>query len=183
MTDVTNTGGDAQVISSDSAPVDACPIGPAVDVLLSRWTTAVLWTLLEHGVQRFVELRRRIGSITAKVLTQRLRQLERDGLVVRRYYAEVPPRVEYEITELGRSLEPLFAELTSWGRDHAAAIEQARSRYDSRPATPSRRPLAVPCRAVPGQGLLAGPPTEPTVHDQAPTGSRPLLTLRWSPRR
>lgn len=131
MSDGTTTDSRPDVISPDSAPVDACPIATAVDVLLSRWTTAILWTLHEHGVQRFVELQRRIGSITAKVLTQRLRQLERDGLAVRRYYAEVPPRVEYEITDLGRSLGPLFAALTAWGRDHQVAVEQARVRFDT----------------------------------------------------
>ena len=80
-----------------------------VDIVFSRWTTPILWALHEYGRQRFVELERRIATITPKVLTQRLRQLERDGLVVRTYHAEVPPRVEYEISELGRSLAPLFA--------------------------------------------------------------------------
>ncbi len=62
-------------------PETACPVGLAVEVLSSRWTTPVLWTLHEFGRQRFVEIERRIEPITPKVLTQRLRQLERDGLV------------------------------------------------------------------------------------------------------
>jgi DNA-binding HxlR family transcriptional regulator len=72
-----------------------------VDVLFSRWTTPILWTLNEFRRQRFGELERHIPTITPKVLTQRLRQLERDGLITRTHHAEVPPRVEYEISALG----------------------------------------------------------------------------------
>ncbi|NYH53173.1 DNA-binding HxlR family transcriptional regulator [Nocardiopsis arvandica] len=108
----------------------ACPIGPAVDIVFGRWTTPVLWTLNEYGRQRFVELRRRISTITPKVMTQRLRQLERDGLVRRTYHPEVPPRVEYEITDLGRSLAPLFSTLASWVSDHLEQVEAARREFD-----------------------------------------------------
>ncbi len=114
-------------------PVTACPIGPVVDVLFSRWTTPILWTLNEVGRQRFGELQRRIPGITPKVLTQRLRQLERDGLLTRTCHAEVPPRVEYEISALGRSLADLFAHLTEWGTANLAEVEQARQRYDGVP--------------------------------------------------
>jgi DNA-binding HxlR family transcriptional regulator len=113
-------------------PEYACPIGPVVDLVFSRWTTPILWTLNEYGRQRFVELERRIGTITPKVLTQRLRQLERDGLVRRDYFPEVPPRVEYEITELGRSLAPLFATLAEWSSANLGRIEQSRLEYDAR---------------------------------------------------
>jgi DNA-binding HxlR family transcriptional regulator len=125
------------VTSRASAATDpelACPIGPVVDIVFSRWTTPILWTLHTHGRQRFVELERRITKITPKVLTQRLRQLERDGLVVRTYHPEVPPRVEYEISELGRSLAPLFAHLAEWSAANLDKVEQARHDYDSEPA-------------------------------------------------
>ncbi|WP_432198516.1 winged helix-turn-helix transcriptional regulator [Streptomyces sp. bgisy027] len=112
-------------------PANACPVAPVVDIVFSRWTTPILWALHEYGRQRFVELERCIGTITPKVLTQRLRQLERDGLVVRTYHAEVPPRVEYEISELGRSLAPLFAALSEWSV-HLDAVERARVAYDAR---------------------------------------------------
>ena len=112
-------------------PELACPIAPVVDIVFSRWTTPILWTLNEFGRQRFVELERRIATITPKVLTQRLRQLERDGLVVRTYHAEVPPRVEYEISELGRSLAPLFASLAEWS-PNLDKVEAARADYDGR---------------------------------------------------
>src|SRR5215813_1471796 len=107
----------------------ACPVSPVVDLVFSRWTTPVLWALNESGALRFVELERRLGTITAKVLTQRLRQLERDGLVRRHYHPEIPPRVEYEITELGRSLSTVFAALGEWSAAHLAEVENSRAAY------------------------------------------------------
>ncbi|QDP95596.1 helix-turn-helix transcriptional regulator [Microlunatus elymi] len=114
---------------SDYDPVQACPISPVVDLVFSRWTTPILWTLHQNGPLRFVELERRLATITPKVLTSRLRQLERDGLVERRQFAEVPPRVEYEISELGRSLAPIFADLGSWSQQNMARVEEARKAY------------------------------------------------------
>jgi DNA-binding HxlR family transcriptional regulator len=108
----------------------ACPVSPVVDIVFSRWTTPILWTLHEFGRQRFVELQRTIGTITPKVLTQRLRQMERDGLVVRTYHPEVPPRVEYEISELGRSLAPIFAHLADWSTENLRKVERARREFD-----------------------------------------------------
>ncbi|MEQ8146212.1 helix-turn-helix domain-containing protein [Streptomyces sp. OP7] len=128
MADTTRT------TTTGSEPAFACPVSPVVDIVFSRWTTPVLWALHTYGRQRFVELERRIGTITPKVLTQRLRQLERDGLVVRTYHPEVPPRVEYEISELGRSLAPLFAHLAEWGAAHLDRVERARQEYDADPA-------------------------------------------------
>ncbi|KDN81439.1 winged helix-turn-helix transcriptional regulator [Kitasatospora cheerisanensis] len=114
-------------------PELACPTSAVVDIVFSRWTTPILWTLHTRGRQRFVELERQIGAITPKVLTQRLRQLERDGMVRRTYHPEVPPRVEYEITDLGRTLAPLFAHLAQWATAHLPTVEQARHAYDQAP--------------------------------------------------
>lgn len=122
----------------DIAPEQACPIAPVVDIVFSRWTTPILWALHEYGRHRFVELERRITTITPKVLTERLRQLERDGLVVRTYYPEVPPRVEYEISELGRSLAPLFAALADWSVN-LGKVEQARQDYEAKGQRPRGR--------------------------------------------
>ncbi|MFC9844648.1 winged helix-turn-helix transcriptional regulator [Streptomyces sp. NPDC060223] len=119
-------------IGPDTDPEAACPIAPVVDIVFSRWTTPILWSLNEYGRHRFVELERRIAKITPKVLTQRLRQLERDGLVVRTYHPEVPPRVEYEISQLGRSLAPLFATLADWAAVNLDKVEDARQGYDAR---------------------------------------------------
>jgi DNA-binding HxlR family transcriptional regulator len=119
--------------SSSDDPEQACPVSPVVDLVFSRWTTPILWTLNYRGRQRFVELQRQISTITPKVLTQRLRQLERDGLVVRTYHPEVPPRVEYEISELGRSLASIFAHLAEWASTHLADVEEARRAHDQKP--------------------------------------------------
>ncbi|WP_432972460.1 winged helix-turn-helix transcriptional regulator [Dactylosporangium sp. CA-233914] len=119
-------------MNEDTIPELACPITPVVDLVFSRWTTPILWSLNQHGRQRFSELERRIGTITAKVLTQRLRQLERDGLVVRTYTPEIPPRVEYEISDLGRSLGPLFQHLAEWAASNLPAVAEARTGYDRR---------------------------------------------------
>jgi DNA-binding HxlR family transcriptional regulator len=115
-------------IAGATTPVRPCPIAPVVELVFSRWTTPILWALHEGGRQRFVELERRLG-ITPKVLTQRLRQMERDGLVLRTYHPEVPPRVEYDITELGESLAPVFTALTEWSQQHLPAVERARKAY------------------------------------------------------
>ncbi|WP_329273277.1 helix-turn-helix domain-containing protein [Streptomyces pseudovenezuelae] len=123
---------------TDIAPEQACPIAPVVDIVFSRWTTPILWALHEYGRHRFVELERRITTITPKVLTERLRRLERDGLVERTYYPEVPPRVEYEISELGRSLAPLFAALAEWSVN-LGQVELARQEYDSKEQRPGSR--------------------------------------------
>ncbi|PWU44684.1 transcriptional regulator [Micromonospora globispora] len=131
------TGDTARPRTAD--PELACPIAPVVDIVFSRWTTPILWALNEYGRQRFVELERRLTTITAKVLTQRLRQLERDGLVVRTYHPEVPPRVEYEISELGRSLAPLFATLADWSTANLGKVDQARLDYDAQARAGSRR--------------------------------------------
>lgn len=127
MTDATLQATDMEI-----DPEVACPIAPVVDIVFSRWTTPILWSLNEYGRQRFVELERRITKITPKVLTQRLRQLERDGLVIRTYHPEVPPRVEYEISELGRSLAPLFATLADWAALNLDKVADARLDYDAR---------------------------------------------------
>jgi len=118
-------------ITSQADPAQACPIAPVVDIVFSRWTTPILWILHTEGRQRFGELAERIATITPKVLTERLRRLERDGLVLRTQHAEMPPRVEYEITPLGRSLSPVFAALGEWSV-HLPEVERARQDHDER---------------------------------------------------
>jgi len=120
------------VIVAQGEPTPAgCPIAPVVDIVFSRWTTPILWQLNAHGRQRFTDLRDLVGGISAKVLTQRLRHLERDGLVSRTMHPEIPPRVEYEITDLGRSLAPVFAALVTWSSGHLTDVTQARTSYDT----------------------------------------------------
>lgn len=107
-----------------------CPIGPVVDLVFSRWSTPILWVLHHHGRLRFNQLQRLLVDVTPKVLTTRLRQLERDGLVIRTYHAEIPPRVEYEISEMGSTLSPVFRMLDEWGEAYLPEIATAREKYD-----------------------------------------------------
>ena len=109
---------------------DPCPITPLVEVAFSRWTTPILWLLQHRGPLRFNQLRTELGSVTGKTLTQRLRQLERDGLVSRAVFPASPPRVEYEITDLGRSLRPLFRQMAGWSDRNMLTVRQARQGYD-----------------------------------------------------
>lgn len=94
-----------------------CPVSRALEALDGRWTILVVRDLL-GGTRRFGELRDSLVGISPKTLTDRLRSLEAHGLVERRMYAEIPPRVEYSLTESGRSLEPVLAALADWGRTH-----------------------------------------------------------------
>ncbi|MBC2863648.1 winged helix-turn-helix transcriptional regulator [Streptomyces mexicanus] len=94
-----------------------CGIDAALDVVSGKWKGLVLWELHTHGVRRFAELRRALPGVSEKMLTQHLRQMEEDGLVHRRVYAEVPPRVEYSLTESGAALNDALRPLGEWGRD------------------------------------------------------------------
>jgi DNA-binding HxlR family transcriptional regulator len=109
---------------------DPCPVSPVIDLVFSRWTTPVLWLLQQHGPMRFSELREQLGAITAKTLTQRLRHLERDGLITRTHYPQVPPRVDYEITDLGRSLSPMFRLMVRWSDANMPDVRSAQQQYD-----------------------------------------------------
>ena len=106
----------------------------AVSEVLSRvgdkWTVLVVATL-GGGPKRFNELRRALGSISQRMLTLTLRGLERDGLVTRTVFATVPPRVDYELTRLGRSLLDPVNGLSLWARKHRATIVDARGRFDA----------------------------------------------------
>ena len=99
-------------------------------IFAGKWKASILFHLSE-GKCRFNELKRRIPSITQRMLTQQLRELERDGLVIREHFKEIPPRVEYSLTNIGLSLEPIFIAVDEWGQIHSEAIETARTRYDS----------------------------------------------------
>ncbi len=90
-----------------------CPGRLALDRIGDRWTVLIVG-VLEGGTHRFTELRRAVGGITPKVLTQTLRSMENDGLIERKVYAEVPPRVEYSLTELGRSLITPIESIRNW---------------------------------------------------------------------
>jgi DNA-binding HxlR family transcriptional regulator len=98
-----------------------CPVEAAVDVFGGKWKALILWWL-QQRTWRFAELRRQIPGITEKMLTQQLRELERDGIVDRRVYPTVPPKVEYSLTAYGRSLKRALRAICDWGRNHMERI-------------------------------------------------------------
>jgi DNA-binding HxlR family transcriptional regulator len=106
----------------------ACPVEATLDVIGGRWKGVILYHLMK-GTLRFNALRRQLPNVTQRMLTLQLRELERDGLVRRTVYAEVPPKVEYDLTESGRSLEPLIHAMRAWGQRwmemHAASKSDA----------------------------------------------------------
>ncbi|MFI5627704.1 winged helix-turn-helix transcriptional regulator [Nocardioides sp. NPDC051685] len=97
-----------------------CGIDAALDVVSGKWKGLILWELDTYDVRRFAELRRGLPGVSEKMLTQHLREMEQDGLVHREVYAEVPPRVEYSLTEHGRSLNAALGPLGRWGMDRIA---------------------------------------------------------------
>ena len=97
----------------------ACPVEITMMLISDKWKVLILRDLL-NGTLRFSELRRSVGNISQKVLTSNLRQMERDGLVHREVYPEVPPRVEYSLTEVGESLRPIIEAMKTWGNWYKA---------------------------------------------------------------
>jgi DNA-binding HxlR family transcriptional regulator len=111
-------------------PEDCRAVSEVLARVGDKWTVLVVSTL-GGGPKRFNELRRALGSISQRMLTLTLRGLERDGLVTRTVFATVPPRVDYELTRLGRSLLEPVSELGLWARHNRATIEDARRRFDA----------------------------------------------------
>ncbi len=108
-----------------------CPSRKVLDVLANKWTLLVV-AALRDGSMRFGELRRRLDGITQKMLSQTLRTLERNGLVTRTVSPTIPPKVEYELTELGTSVSRLLDAIRAWSEDHLADILTAQEEYDRR---------------------------------------------------
>ncbi|MFG2721046.1 winged helix-turn-helix transcriptional regulator [Streptomyces sp. NPDC048416] len=107
-----------------------CGIDAALDVVSGKWKGLILWELDTRGVRRFAQLHRALPGVSEKMLTQHLRELEADGLVHREVYAEVPPRVEYTLTEHGRTLNQALGPLGAWGaqrmrREGSEAVDVA----------------------------------------------------------
>ena len=96
-----------------------CAVEGALRLIDGKWKGVVLFHLFE-GTHRFSEIRRRLPNVTQRMLTNQLRELEADGLIVRKIYPEVPPKVEYSLSALGRSLEPVIMALKAWGDAHVA---------------------------------------------------------------
>ena len=99
-----------------------CPAEKTAKLIGGRWKIVILWYLFQ-GVKRFSELHRALTGVTQKVLTQQLRDMERDGIVARTVYAQVPPKVEYSVTPLGLSLKPVVEAMHRWGIEHESSKE------------------------------------------------------------
>ncbi|MBR0712764.1 helix-turn-helix domain-containing protein [Bradyrhizobium liaoningense] len=101
-----------------------CPVEATLDLIDGKWKAVILYHLLDDTV-RFNELKRRLSRITQRMLTRQLRELEAAGLIHRRIYAEVPLRVEYSLTALGRTLEPVVRMLWTWGKQYLSTRESS----------------------------------------------------------
>ena len=108
-----------------------CPTRMVLDRIADKWTVLIVGAL-ENKTKRFGELRREIGGVSQKMLTQTLRGLERDGLVARVVYASVPPKVEYSLTELGRTLVHTVEAIREWSEKNIEDVLKARTVYDGR---------------------------------------------------
>ena len=100
--------------------IGSCPIRDVLSKLGDKWTMLIMVTLKTNGTMRFCDIQKTIGDISQRMLTVTLRSLETDGLIVRKVYAEVPPRVEYSLTELGKSLNPILDAMRAWGENYKA---------------------------------------------------------------
>ncbi|MDQ0091500.1 DNA-binding HxlR family transcriptional regulator [Paenibacillus anaericanus] len=106
-----------------------CSYSHVLEIISNKWTALVLYSL-ENGTIRYGEIKRRIEGISQKMLTQTLKQLERDGLVSRKVTPSVPPIVEYTLTPLGETLIPYMKMLKEWASEHYSAVRKAREEYD-----------------------------------------------------
>lgn len=113
-----------------SSPTEPCPVRDVLDRIGDKWSVLVI-ALLGDGPMRFMELKRAIGLVSQRMLTQTVRALERDGLVTRTVHPVVPPRVDYELTDVGRGLQGLLTQLAQWSFAHRDDVAVARARYDA----------------------------------------------------
>lgn len=103
----------------NAKPLPSCPVETTLTLIGDKWKVLILRDLLP-GTKRFGELKKSIGSVSQKVLTAQLRDMEESGLLSRKVYAEVPPRVEYTLTDLGYSLKPILDAMWNWGEEYKA---------------------------------------------------------------
>ena len=107
----------SKALGTTSDGLAVCPIEITLTLISNKWKVLILCDLM-HGTKRFGELKKSIGHVTQKVLTSQLRQLEESGLLTRKIYAEVPPRVEYTLTDTGYSLKPVLDAMLVWGEEY-----------------------------------------------------------------
>ena len=108
---------------STAEKLPACPVETTLTLISDKWKVLILRDLLP-GTKRFGELKKSIGPVSQKVLTAQLRQMEQSGLVNRKVYAEVPPKVEYSLTDVGYSLKPILDAMWTWGEEYQKRMEK-----------------------------------------------------------
>ena len=108
---------------SKAEKLPACPVETTLTLISDKWKVLILRDLLP-GTKRFGELKKSIGHVSQKVLTAQLRQMEQSGLVNRKVYAEVPPKVEYSLTDVGYSLKPILDAMWTWGEEYQKKMEE-----------------------------------------------------------
>lgn len=104
-------------MAKSQAVNEQCPVEVGLNILSGKWKLKILWHL-SKGTIRFNELQRLLGRITTKTLTEQLRELEEQGIILRTVFPEVPPRVEYSLSEIGCTLKPILGELCEWGKTY-----------------------------------------------------------------
>ena len=119
---MTETNKTAAATAPTPPVLPACPVETTLTLISDKWKVLILRDLLS-GTKRFGELKKSIGHVPQKVLTAQLRQMEESGLLTRTVYAEVPPRVEYTLTELGYSLKPILDAMLVWGENYKKKVE------------------------------------------------------------
>lgn len=102
--------------------LEQCPVTLTLNVIGGKWKPAILY-LIDMGIDRFGEMHRRLDGISKRMLTNNLRELEADGIIHRRVFAEVPPKVIYSLTEKGETLEPIFTAMEEWGMNHYESLK------------------------------------------------------------
>ena len=110
-----------------------CPLEYGMELFGGKWNSRIICVLAALGTLRYSELRKRIDGVSQKMLTQTLRSLERDGLVLRTMTPQIPPRVDYELTAAGQSLRAPLKALEDWAKQHMASVLEARDVYDEAP--------------------------------------------------
>ncbi len=94
---------------------DVCPMALGINILSGKWNLQIIWIIYRKEIIRFNELQKSLGNITTKTLTQQLRELEEEKIIKRTVYAEVPPKVEYSLTDIGKTISPVLKSLCDWG--------------------------------------------------------------------
>ena len=169
---ITTTG---PTTSSTTPPIDTinCPVRHVLDRIGDKWSTLIIILLGEKDILRFNQLSHAIGDISQKMLTVTLRSLEADGLVSRTIYPEIPPRVEYQLTPLGKSLLPLIKEMVKWADQNFETIKKNRKKNEAKPWRPAQTKPGLPPQSKTG----LPPQTKPVL----PAQTKPVLPAPTKP--